>query len=323
MPLMTGLAASLRNLTPSWAPRLFVAALFACAVAILARPAAGHEGYSKELERLSQRLLASPKDVELRLDRVQLYRRMGDLAGAMADLRVVQHQRPKLPRLFLERALTREALGNDRGAEADLTRYLGTKQPVAAAWAARARIRERRKNRAGAVADYGQAIRRGPTPDLVLARGTLQERLGKHAEAADGYRAALPALGGALVVRLALIRVYRKLRRHPKALEQVDAILAQAPLNTDYLLLRAEVHAEAGKPALAKKDRVEALKQADAQLTHRNTALARLSRAKALHALGRKIESHRELRRVLKLSPRLADARALAREWGVSTRAAK
>ena len=194
---------------------------------------------------------------------------------------------------------------------------------MASAWGARARIRERRKNWAGAIADYGQAIRRGPTPDLVLGRGALQERLGKHADAAKGYRAALSPLGGALVVRLALIRVQRKLRRFPAALAQVNAILALAPIKTEYLLLRAEIYEEAGKRALAKKGRTAALKQADAQLAHRDTALSRLSRAKALHALDRKADAKDELRRVLKKSPRLEEARALAGQWGVAVAAGK
>ncbi len=320
MSLMPGLAGrTFPNLTPLRPRSLVLAALLAAALSLATWPAAGHEGYSKELQRLSERLLKRPKDAKLRLDRVRLYRRMGDLAGAVADIRVVQHQQPELPRLFLERALTREALGNVRGAEADLSRYLSSKKPVASAWAARARIRQQRKNWAGAISDYGQAIRRGPTPDLVLARGALQERLGKHADAAKGYRAALTPLGGALVVRLALIRVQRKLRRFPAALTQVNAILARAPIKTDYLLLRGEIYEEAGKAALAKKNRIAALKQADGQLAHRDTALSRLSRAKALHALGRKADARNELRRVLKKSPRLEEARALAEAWGVGT----
>ena len=116
MPLMPGhFVGAFCNLTPQRPRSLLWAALFIVASALPARPAMGHEGYSKELQRLSERLLKRPKDAKLRLDRVQLYRRMGDLAGAIADLRVVQHQQPELPRLFLERALTREALGNDRG----------------------------------------------------------------------------------------------------------------------------------------------------------------------------------------------------------------
>jgi tetratricopeptide (TPR) repeat protein len=142
---------------------------------------------------------------------------------------VVEHQAPHLPRLSFERALVLEALGNYRGAEAELTRHLSEKQPLSAAWAARARIREKRKKPAGAIADYSQAIALGATPDLALARGKLQTQLGKHADAARGYRAVLPKLGGAVVVRLAWIEAERNLGRYKQALEQVNALLQNAP----------------------------------------------------------------------------------------------
>lgn len=305
---------------PSRARALLSVALLLAAASI-APSALAHAGNASELDRISARLRQDPKNARLRLDRVDLYRRMGDLAGAMADLRVVEHQAPRLPRLSFERALVLEALGNHRGAEAELTRHISEKKPLSAAWAARARIREKRKNAAGAIADYTQAIRVGATPDLVLARGKLQTQLGKHSDAARDYREALPKLGGAVVVRLALIEAQRRLGQYEEALEQANALLHSAPDHTDYLLLRADIHEQAKQPTRAKRDREKALAAAKAQLASKDTALSRLSLAKALHALGKAEQAKAELRRVLALSSRLPEALELARAWGMTSRA--
>jgi len=273
--------------------------------------AAAHGSATLELERLDARLARDPENVEVRLNRAELHRRRGDLGAALADLRVVEAKAPALRRMLLERALVRRALGNVAGARSDLDRVLSSGSPMVAALVARAELFEQSGEVERARADYDVAYSARPTPDLALLRGKLDERSGKLDRAAAGYEQALKDLGGALVVRLALVDVERRRNRHARAIELIDELVKQSPVKSDWLLLRADVHEDAGHAALARRDRSSALHEAERILRKRPTLLSRVTRAKAQLALGRRRAAVRELEQVLRRAPKLEEARQL------------
>ncbi len=299
------------------------AVAIACLLLAAAAPVAAHDGPAAELAVLDAEIKARPGDPAAWLARAALSRRLGRVDRALADLEEVARLDPERRELFLERGLARAAGGQAGPAEADLDRYLAGGPPSAVALSARAALRLAAGRLAEARADYDEAIRLRPDPELVLARGRLDERRGRLDEAAAGYEEGLRVLGGAVVVRMALVRVERRRGRFDRAVALIDEALAAAPNKADLLLARAEVHADARHADAARRDRLEALSEADRALARRPTDLARLSRGRALLALGRASEAVRELEHVVASSPKLAGAAALLDEARLAARKGK
>lgn len=285
------------------------AAIF-CAAILVASAASAHQGPHAELEALDRALADRPGDVDLLLRRAEVHRRENHLAAAMADLTVVEHLAPSRRELWLERGLTRAAGGDHAGAEADLSRFLEG-SPSALAFVARARSREARGRNGEARADYDAALRLRPEPETYLARGRIDEAENKLDRAAAGYEEGLRALGGAVSVRLALIRVETARGRHDRVIALCDEAMAAAPIKSDWLLTRAAAHAAAGRAAPAQADRAAALREIDEAIRRRPNDLARVTRARALITMSRIPEAIRELEGVVTRAPHLAEAKTL------------
>ena len=77
--------------------------------------------------------------------------------------------------VLLERGLVRLALGRAAEAMIDLDRYVASGAATVEALEARARLHLEAGRVADARADYDAAIALRPTPELVLARGRIDE----------------------------------------------------------------------------------------------------------------------------------------------------
>lgn len=289
-------------------PFLLAAALFIGPA--LATAASAHPGEDAELRALDTALDAHPADITLLLRRASLHRRLNHIPASLADLAVIEHLQPQNRDMLLERGLTRFAGGDAAGAEADLTRLLEG-GPAAAAYAARARIREAGGRLDEARADYDAACRLRPEPEIFLARGRIDEAQKQLDRAATGYEEGLRALGGAVTLRQALIRVETARGKHDHVVALADEAMAVAPLKADWLLVRASAHAAAGRAQQALKDRNAALAEVDETLKRRDNDLFRITRARILLALGRTPEAIRELTGVIARSPALTEAQTL------------
>lgn len=288
-----------------------------CAVvsaSIFTTDAIAHPGLAHDIEQVSRGLAIEPDRVDLLLRRAILYRLHDEAAKSLVDLDRARVLEPDNIKVALQRGLALSALKRDREAEVELSRYVRACGENPEALAERARIRERTNRPALAVADYGAALALRSDVAWYLARGRLQERLGQLDDAAGGYREALARVGGAVVVRDALIRVETARGRFADALAEVDAVLAQAPNQTKWLLRRAKVRQASGDTAGAAQDSANALRQADRAVRRRKTALSLCSRAEVLIALGRLAEARRDLLEAIRLVPAFADARALLAE---------
>jgi len=305
-----------RGVIPS---RFMVRPLLVAAWILTAAVASAHPGTAADIAALTQKLAERPGDVDLLLQRAEAHRRQGQIDPALRDLKEAARHAPMRREIYLERGLVRMAQGKPGLAEADLTRYLDAGAPSAAALAARGRIREADKRWAQARADYDAALKLGADVELYLGRGRADEALGQLARAAAGYEEGLKALGGAVTLRLPLVRVEMARGRHDRALAIVEEALAAAPVRAEWLLRRAEIHAAAGRAEAAESDRVAALHEAEAQLDRRPNDLARLVRARALLALGRAAEAAPEFERIVKSSPRLTEAKPLLAQARQST----
>jgi tetratricopeptide (TPR) repeat protein len=269
----------------SSAPRsALVAVAFLSLVTMSAADA--HEEPRATLLRLDAAVAAAPADLELRLRRSEQRRWAGDLVGAIEDLNTASRLAPSDLRVVRERGLARHAMGAP-GALDDLDRYLdgAGDRPAVGALAARAAIHEAAGRAVEAVADLDRAVHLAPTPDLCIRRGALQESLGRPADAARGYRDCADRLGGAVVLRLAAVRVERSRGEPGRALEVVDQLLDARPTHPSWLLLRADVLVELQRPAEARAARLVALAEVERKLRRRNSAQLRAQRATILAAV--------------------------------------
>jgi tetratricopeptide (TPR) repeat protein len=287
---------------------LWLVALGCVGVSVGAR---AHQGLSSDLARLDERLAIRPHDVDLLLDRSVVHRRMGSFAAALADLEQVASLAPAHRRMLVERGLTFFAMKDYARAERDLDLFLSFGLGSVEAFRTRAQLREATGRPAQAIEDYGAALRLSPSPELFLARGKLQEAAGELAAAAQGYEEGLRLLGGAVALRLALLRVEKRRGQYDRAVALVDEVLPALQVKADWLLERAELHAAAGRAQAARRDRQAALDELNALLRQRPNALWLVGRARALLALGRKAEAIADLERATALAPKLEEAREL------------
>lgn len=289
-------------------------ALLGLAILTLAASAGAHAGPNADLERLGRAIAERPSDAALRLERASVLRRLGRLGQAVRELQAVERLEPTSRALYLERAQLWRDRGDAKRALVDLDRYVGSGAPSVLALRTRAELLLVLRRPEEAWRDYDRAVALAPSPELVLARGQLDERRGNLERAARGYLDGLERAHGAVVIRLALIRVERARGRLDSALAHASALVASAGVRAEYLLLRAEIHDQAGRPEPARADRGAALAELDVLLRARSTALHHTARARALAALARRDEALQAARQALRLSPKYEPARALVRE---------
>ena len=113
---------------------------------------------------------------------------------------------------------------------------------------------------------------------------------------------------GALLVKLALIRVEIRGKRYVEALDLIDEEIARAAVKTEWFLRRAEVLTMARKKKEADRVLQQALAEANRVLSKRATALHLLSRARVLKALGNTDAAVRDVEMALTKSPRYKGA---------------
>ncbi len=291
----------------------FTSCLFV-GLSLVVFPAPAHEGVSAEIAALGTRIQKEPTKTSLYIERAALFRREAKFPAALADLAIAQKLDPERREIVLEKGLTLAAKGEAKEAETLLTAFLATGIPSAKALDVRGKIREAAKRFVEARADYAAALALKADPELFLARGRMDETLAHWDDAARGYDEGMRTLAGAVVLRLALIRVENKRGRYDHAIRLVDEILPNLPVKTEWLLIRAEQHAAAGRSTNARQDREDALREADTRIAVRSTDFARMARAKALRALGRHEDAIKELEMVVSHSPKLDEARMLLDE---------
>lgn len=270
--------------------------------------ALAHEGYALQIGALNAQLDASPADPALLLSRAQLQRHEGSFELAALDLANAILEASDRSSLYLERARLWNDLGDtDRMAE-DLDTYFELGGQAPAVWVLKARVDIAREDFEGARQAFDRAFQASPDVETVLARGALDESRNDFQAAIAGYEEGLDALGGADVVRGALVRACLLGRDFARAETRLTRAIEANPQRTELLLDRADVRAAAGQPIEARDDRERALRDIDRDLAQRPTDLRRLLKARALAALGRTSESRALESAVSQTSPGLLRA---------------
>jgi len=212
--------------------------------------ATAHAPSTTRRQQLTERLRAHPSDPDLLTRRARAFRMEGAVSLALADLEQALIAAPGHLSASLELARTYAAIGSPRSA----IEILATVRSCAAVSLELARAHAALGQRAAAVAAYRDAIGHGATPTLILELAELQSS----GDAIETLEAGVDALGGAVVLREALIEHLRAAGRHAEAIGQVDAILAKARLQARWLRLRGQIRADSGDAAGAARDRAAA-----------------------------------------------------------------
>jgi len=282
------------------------------ALALLGGVAAqAHPGLHHDIARASEAIEKEPSRAELYVDRAYLERLDEEFEAALADLDLALRLAPTELRVAAERGMTLSAMGRYAEAEAELSRFLRFGNGTAPVLAERAKVREHLGRKKEAVTDYASAIAIQPDVELYMARGALQESLGDLAGAAAGYRDGIARLGEAVNFDLALIRVETARKRYDAALALIDGQLGRSAVKTDWYLRRADVLEAAGRKNEARRDREQALAEAESALAKNFNGMKLFSRAKVQVALGRVDDAKRDLAQVLEKAPGFTEAREM------------
>ncbi|MEW5848713.1 MAG: hypothetical protein AB2A00_07855 [Myxococcota bacterium] len=284
------------------------AALLCC---LVVHPLHAHQGLAADIARVSARLWQDPADVSALVERAVLYRRQGELALALADLHWAATFAPDDVAVVQERGLVLARMGDHVAALRDLERVALRDDVPKDVRVALATIHEAQGHLVEAWVQYDEALRVHPDPELFLARGRIDEQLRRWEVAASGYREGLSALDGAVVLRLALLRVLKVTCGHQEAIALIDDAMAASQVKADWALMRADFREQAGDGRGARRDRENALRESNELLQRGRTALRLLTRARALAALGRTSEARKDAQAALELAPRLDDATSL------------
>lgn len=271
-------------------------------------PAQAHEGYALQIAALDAQIQAAPEDSSLLLSRAELHRHEGHLELAALDLTNAILEASDRPALYLERARLWEELEDFERVSEDLDTYVELGGGAPARWSLQARASLVRGDLDAARSAYDAAIAAAPDVDTVLARGRLDEARADYPAAIAGYAQGLALLGGAEVVRAALVRACLLGRDFVRAEELLTRAIEAAPERTELRLDRAEVRAAAGKASEARADREQALRDIEQALAHRPTDLRWLQKARALTALGEREQARLIEQQVAARSPALSGA---------------
>lgn len=283
---------------------------------VLTETVRAHSDVDPEIAEITQELASQPDNVALLLRRGQLYRFNAKFNESLRDLEQAWLLDRDNRQVALERCRTLVALGRDHGAEVALDQYLQGESGVSrvAALVERAPLYARTGRPDLALADYSAALHLYPTVELYLARGHLQEGLGRLDAAAAGYLEGLSQLQQASILRRELIRVKTVQGHYSEALPLIDDELAAASVKTEWYLRRAAMLASLGQTAAADQARTNALAEANRAFAKRPTALHRVARAKVYQAMGQLEAAKQDLRLAVGEAPRFIEAQDLLKK---------
>ena len=250
-------------------------------IVFVSSPVAAHDSPDHVVEALSVEMARTGTNASLLWQRATEYRALGRLAPAAKDL---QHALSLDPRFILAWSdLARVQLNRNRASEAlaSINRALelagdeGSRAPLRMV---RAEVENALGRPDAALADCERALSTGTAPeaDWFLARGQLQLRLGRYAEAAAGLKKGFDQTGSA-VLEAEWIDALIDGGKYREALELIEPRVAEARCQSSWLLRR-------GRARLALGDTLRARGDLNATITEINGRLHRTQPDAALLA---------------------------------------
>jgi tetratricopeptide (TPR) repeat protein len=208
-----------------------------------------HDGPHDQIVQLTAQIAREPQRAELYLRRADLFRLDGNLAKAAVDLDRAEKLDPALSDIDLARARLFVALKQLRNAEAAATRFINRSPRHLGALQLRADVRRDLGLRAGALDDLTAILTIQPTPDAFIERSRLlQSPPADDVAALKGIEEGIARLGSIVTLELEAIAIERRLHRYDAALKRIDVQAARASRKETWLVRRAEILEDAGRP---------------------------------------------------------------------------
>ncbi|MBS1153468.1 MAG: hypothetical protein H6Q89_5166 [Myxococcaceae bacterium] len=246
---------------------LLVCLCLACPLA-----AHAHAGLNADVARLTEQLELAPT-ASLWLRRASKLRQLERFADALSDVERARAAGASAADWRLERGLIHAAEGNRPAALEQLDAYLGAGGASILALDARAAVLEDSGRFAEAALDLRRAVEQAPDPDRCLRLAQVEQRGGRIEDAARTLERGIARLGGAVVLRHALITLERGRRGHDAAFAQARQAMEGLPVKAEWRLIAAEILGEARRPAQQRAELELAVAELDALLERRSSTL--------------------------------------------------
>lgn len=238
--------------------RAAAAALAALALAWLAPAAQAHGSLHEQIEAVSARLRAEPRNAELLFHRAELYREHEEWALAAADYDRVEALAPGQALVHLGRGKLLLSTGDAAAALVQLDRFLAREPAHVDGLATRARARLALGQPGEAAADFASAIAAAPAPDAELYLAQADALMAADEANAPAALAVLDAgsarLGRPVTLGLRAVEVEQRRGNVDAALARLDALRDGLPRQEGWLERRGNINAVAGRDAQARLD---------------------------------------------------------------------
>jgi tetratricopeptide (TPR) repeat protein len=227
---------------------------------LLTMPLWAHDGIHEQLERVTKRIAAEPKNAPLYLQRGELYRLHRQFDEARADYARAEQLDASLHAVTFARGRMELEAGNAAAAKELLDRFLTIEPRHAEARLTRARALV--KLGKDASADYGAAIAVAePTPDLYHERAKVLAASGRIDEALKGLDEGLARLGTLASLQRMAIELELGVKRYDRALARLETLSPQSPRREFHLAEKADILTKAGRTDEARAAYREALER--------------------------------------------------------------
>ncbi len=247
-----------------------------------------HEDLTARIRLLTAQLSTNQSNVEVLVQRGDIYRLHGDWAEARSDYTLAGKLAPDSAPLLLGRAQLCVDLGEDPDARAAFDEFLARVPTNRVALLGRARVLARLGERRAAIADYSSALAAAgsPPPEEFLERASLQATEFGVGEAIQGLDDGLARLGWVVTFQKAAIEYELKRQRPDAALARLETIIVRANRKETWLAWKGEILLGAGRPQNAQPVFAATLQTIDALPSRMRTSSATIQlRAKVAASL--------------------------------------
>ncbi|MEI2726073.1 MAG: hypothetical protein V9H26_21940 [Verrucomicrobiota bacterium] len=247
-------------------PKFFIALSLALGIAG-AGSLQAHEDLTARILMLTTLLSTNPSNVEVLIQRGDIYRLHGNWTEARNDYAAAGKLATNSTAVLLGQAQLHVDVGEDAAARADFDAFIARVPTNSVALLGRARVLVRLGERRAAIADYSHAIAvaANPQPEEFLERAGLQATESGAEAAIKGLDEGLARLGWAVTFQKAAIEYELKRARPDAALMRLETILARANRKETWLAWKGEILLGGGKPEeaqgvlLASRQAIDAL----------------------------------------------------------------
>jgi tetratricopeptide (TPR) repeat protein len=234
--------------------RMLVGAALAAALLLPAPAARAHGDLHGQIEAVSAKLRADPRNAGLLLRRADLLRQHEQYARAAQDYDAAEALDPRLPGIAFGRGQLLRATGALVAAEAEFDRFLAVAPRNIEGRVARARTRAARADWTGAAADFSVAIEaagRTPEPEHLIERARALRHAGDIQGAIASLDAGMAIVGEAPTLGLLAIELEAERGGWDEALRRLERLRAGASRQEAWLERRGDLLARAGRTGKA------------------------------------------------------------------------